>query len=177
MKRFIVTGAPGAGKTAIIRQLEHDGFSIVEEAATDVIALEQARGIAEPWACPAFIDAVANLQKQRQIRESHNGDEVQFHDRSEFCTAALARYLGHPLSAAFSLELERIQAQAIFQRRVFFVHNLGFITPTEARRINFEEALRFERIHEDIYRDFGFEIFPIEPGSVAERVATIKAAI
>lgn len=48
MKRFIVTGAPGAGKTAIIRQLEHDGFSIVEEAATDVIALEQARGIAEP---------------------------------------------------------------------------------------------------------------------------------
>lgn len=57
------------------------------------------------------------------------------------------------------------------------MHNLGFITPTEARRINFEEALRFERIHEDIYRDFGFEIFPIEPGSVAERVATIKAAI
>jgi len=47
MRRFIITGAPGAGKTAIIRQLELDGFSVVEEAATDVIAAAQARGTAE----------------------------------------------------------------------------------------------------------------------------------
>ena len=31
MRRFIITGAPGAGKTAIIRQLELDGFSVVED--------------------------------------------------------------------------------------------------------------------------------------------------
>ncbi|GAC1438731.1 MAG: hypothetical protein NVS9B5_27900 [Terriglobales bacterium] len=37
MRRFIITGAPGAGKTAIIRQLELDGFSVVEEAAADVL--------------------------------------------------------------------------------------------------------------------------------------------
>ena len=43
MKKFILTGAPGAGKTAVVRQLELDGFSVVEEAATDIIALEQAR--------------------------------------------------------------------------------------------------------------------------------------
>lgn len=177
MKRFIVTGAPGAGKTAIIRQLEHEGFSVVEEAATDLIALEQAQGIAEPWTHPSFIDAVANLQKQRQLRASCNGDEVQFHDRSVFCTAALARYLGYPLSATFSQELKRIQAEAVFQRRVFFVRNLGFITPTEARRISFEESLRFERVHQETYWDYEFEILPVEPGTVAERVALIKAAI
>jgi predicted ATPase len=174
MKRFIVTGTPGSGKTAIIRQLECEGFSVVEEAATDVIALEQARGIAEPWTHPSFIDAVANLQKQRQMRA---GGQVQFHDRSVVCTAALATYLGHPVSEMLSCELERIQSEAIYQTRVFFVRNLGFISPSEARRITFEEALRFERIHEETYRNFGFEIFPIEPGSVAERVAAIKAAI
>lgn len=177
MKRFIVTGAPGSGKTAIIRQLEQDGFTVVEEAATDVIALEQGQGIAEPWAHPSFIDMVANLQRQRQLRASCNGDDVQFHDRSAFCTVALARYLGHPLSAAFSQELKRIRAEAIFQKRVFFVRNLGFITPTEARRISVEEALRFERIHEETYRESGFEIFPVEPGPVADRVAAVKAAI
>jgi predicted ATPase len=41
MRRFIITSAPGAGKTAIIRQLELDGFSVVEEAATDVVAAAQ----------------------------------------------------------------------------------------------------------------------------------------
>jgi predicted ATPase len=174
MKRFIVTGTPGSGKTAIIRQLERDGFSVVEEAATDVIALEQARGIAEPWMHPSFIDAVANLQKQRQMRAA---GEVQFHDRSVVCTAALVAYLGYPVSATLLLELERIQAEAVYQRRVFFVRNLGFITPSQARRISFEEALRFEQIHEETYRNFGFEIFPVEPGDVDQRVAAIKAAI
>ena len=177
MKRFILTGAPGAGKTAILRQLELDGFGVVEEAATDLIAVAQAQGIAEPWTQASFIDAIADLQRQRQVRASRQPDQVQFHDRSTFCTAALATYLGHPVSAALARELERIQADAIYQKRVFLVQNLGFITPTEARRISFEEALRFERIHEDTYRNFGFEIVPVEPGSVPERVAAIKAAI
>ncbi|HEY6490385.1 MAG: AAA family ATPase [Terracidiphilus sp.] len=37
MKRFILTGMPGSGKTALLRQLELEGFGVVEEAATDVI--------------------------------------------------------------------------------------------------------------------------------------------
>jgi predicted ATPase len=37
--------------------------------------------------------------------------------------------------------LERIRAEKIFQPRVFFVQNLGFMTPSDARRISFEEAL------------------------------------
>lgn len=177
MKRFILTGAPGAGKTAILRQLELDGFSVVEEAATDLIALSQAQGIAESWMQPSFIDSIADLQRQRQVRASRQPDEVQFHDRSAFCTAALAAYLGHPLSPTFARELKRVRADAIYQKRVFFVQNLGFITPTEARRISFEEAVRFERIHQDAYRNFGFEIVPVKPGSLCERVAAIKAAI
>ena len=177
MKRFILTGAPGAGKTAILRQLELDGFNVVEEAATDLIALAQACGITELWREASFIDSIAALQRRRLARASCQPDEVQFHDRSAFCTAALAAYLGHPVSGTFASELEGIRADSIYQRRVFFVQNLGFITPSEARRISFEEALRFERIHEETYRSFGFEIVFVKPGSLSERVVTIKAAI
>jgi predicted ATPase len=177
MQRFILTGPPGGGKTAILRQLEAEGFGVVEEAATDVIALDQARGIAEPWKDPSFIDAVVNLQEQRQLRASRHPDEVQFHDRSAVCTAALATYLGYPFSVALSRELDRIRADRIYQNRVLFVRNLGFIKPTSARRISFEETLHFERIHEETYRQFGFELVFVEPGSLSDRVAAIKAAI
>jgi len=177
MRRFIITGAPGAGKTAIIRQLELDGFSVVEEAATDVIAAAQANGTVQPWTHPSFIDVVANLQKDRQIRASYQPDEVQFHDRCAVCTAALAIYLGHPRSSFLVSELERVKKEGIYQDRVFFIRNLGFTTATEARRISFEDTVRFEKVHEETYRDFGFQLISVEPRSLAERVGIIKAAI
>src|SRR5207237_7422554 len=145
MRRFIITGAPGAGKTVIIRQLELDGFSVVEEAATDVIAAAQAQGTVQPWRHPSFIDVIASLQRDRQVRASYQPDEVQFHDRCAVCTAALAVYLGYPYTPFLSSELERVKREAIFQHRVFFIRSLGFLTPTEARRISLAETVRFDK--------------------------------
>jgi len=177
MRRYILTGTPGCGKTAILRQLEIDGFSTVEEAATDVIALRQACGAAEPWTDPSFIDAVLDLQKRRQMRSAHEPGETQFHDRSAVCTAALAMYLGYSKSAALMRELVHIQDAAIFEKQVFFIGNLGFVAHTEARRISFEESLRFERMHEEAYLSLGFELVYVEPGSVADRVSAITSAL
>ena len=174
MRRFILTGAPGSGKTALIRQLELEGFSVVEEAATDVIALWQARGVAAPWTHPSFIDAIAALQRQRQVRAAHETGEVQFHDRSAICTAALAVYLGYPLSDTLARELQWIATETIYQKQVFFIQHLGFLTPTAARRISLEEALRFERVHAETYRNHGFALVPIAPGSLLDRVEAIK---
>ena len=55
--------------------------------------------------------------------------------------------------------------------------NLGFIKATEARRISFEEALRFERIHEETYRRYGFDLVAIDAGDLLERMRVIKAAV
>src|SRR5258708_18317144 len=109
MKRFILTGTPGAGKTAVLRQLERDGFGVVEEAATDVIAMWQARGIVEAWRQPGFLEAIVELQRLRQIRASLLPDAVQFHDRSAVCTAALAEYLGLTMPDTLMAELKRIK--------------------------------------------------------------------
>jgi len=71
---------------------------MVKEAATDTIAAQQALGVAEPWTNPLFIDDVAKLQRDRQIRASNQPDDIQFHDRSVVCTTALAVYLGYSFS-------------------------------------------------------------------------------
>jgi predicted ATPase len=142
-----------------------------------VIAAAQARGTSEPWTEPSFIDAVADLQRKRLIRASSQPDAVQFHDRSIVCTAALAQYLGYPSSPVLVTELERIRNEAIYEPRVFLVRNLGFIKATAARRISFEETLRFEQIHEETYRRYGFELVSIEPGPLLKRIQAIKTAI
>ena len=177
MNKYVLTGAPGAGKTAVIRQLELEGFSVVEEAATDIIALWHAKGIAEPWTHPEFIDAVVSLQQTRERRLAALSEVAQFHDRSVVCTAALADYLEVPRPQSLLKELQRIRTQNVFQRSVLFLRNLGFVTPTEARRITYEETVRFEQIHERTYQDLGFEIISIGPASIPDRVREIKLAL
>jgi predicted ATPase len=177
MTKYVLTGAPGSGKTAIIRQLELDGFSVVEEAATDIIALWRAKGIAEAWTHPEFIDAIVGLQQARERKGACLPDLVQFHDRSVVCTAALADYLRVPRPQILVRELRRIETQNVFHRSVLLLRNLGFITRTEARRITYEETVRFEQIHERTYRELGFEIISIGPSSVVDRVREIKRAL
>jgi predicted ATPase len=172
MRRLVLTGTPGAGKTAILRHLELDGHVVVEEAATDVIGLEQARGDPHPWTRPSFIDAVVALQQQRQLRTV--GGDVQFFDRSPVCTLALCRWLGRPVPLALSQELDRIERAAVYDRGVLFVDRLGFVTPTAARRITSDEAVHFERVHEEVYRSFGYECVHIRPGTLADRIEALR---
>lgn len=177
LKRYILTGAPGAGKTALIRQLEREGFSTVEEAATDVIALDQLNGIEESWREISFTERIAALQQQRVAHAAHVPVPVQFHDRSVFCTYALAKFLEHPVSPALAAAAQCALDEGIFERRVFFIRLLGFITRTEARRISLADAIRFEAVHEATYRQFGFELISIEAAAVADRVAAIRSAL
>ena len=173
MKRYILTGAPGCGKTSILRSLELAGYTVIEEAATDIIALRQAQGIAEPWTHPSFIDDITNLQKLREMRIA-DASGVQFYDRSPICTYALAVWLGFPISKTLADEMERIKKEQIFEKQVFFIGNLGFCEPTAARKISFEDSLRFEKVHEDTYRSFGYECIRVPPNELAARLDQIE---
>jgi predicted ATPase len=171
VRRFILTGAPGAGKTSILRALDTRGYGVVAEAATDVIAACQADGISEPWRDPRFTGRIAGLQRDRQRLPVSPGTPAQVFDRSPVCTLALARWLDHPVAPALTAEVERILRHGVYERQVLFVRPIGLVEPTAARRISYEDSILFERVHEEEYARLGFEIIDIPPGPVADRTA------
>ena len=177
MKRYIITGTPGCGKTSVIRALELTGASVVSEAATDLIAFRQEQGDIAPWKYPNFIDDIVGLQKHRQIDMCENYSDLHFYDRSPICTYALAIYLGFEPSHKLISEIERIHKYHVYEKHVFFLENLGFITNTDARQISFEESLIFEKIHREVYAQFDYECVDIPAKSIDERVEIILKSI
>jgi predicted ATPase len=173
VKRYILTGTPGSGKTSMIKALQERGYRVVDEAATDVIAQEQKLGNMEPWKHPSFVDHITSVQKKRQLETSSLGVELQFYDRSPICTYALAQYLDFTPSAILLDEIERIKSQNIYESQVFFMENLGFCELTGARKISFEESLEFEQVHLDAYAQWRYECIKIAPTSIEHRVEEI----
>ncbi len=172
MQRFVLTGAPGAGKTSTLRVLHAMGHAVVAEAATDINAEAMAAGDPQPWMAPDFIDRIVRLRRLRQLERS---EPVQVFDRSPVCTYALAAFLERPVTPLLQAELEL--AGALYEREVFFFENLGFCEPTTVRRMSFEDALRFEAIHEEVYTRFGYRLIRIPPAPPEDRAAMIDTHI
>ncbi|HYS40707.1 MAG TPA: AAA family ATPase [Pseudonocardiaceae bacterium] len=177
MPGYILTGTPGAGKTGVLRLLEVNGHVVVEEAATDAIALHHAFGHEEPWHDHAFIDQVVTLQSQRQNAVRAAQHSVVFFDRSPVCTLALSRHLGLTPSRLLAGEIERVVAEGVYEPTVFFIRNQGFVQTTAARRITFEDSLAFEQIHEQTYRDLGFQLVEVPAGPLTERAALVQRTV
>ena len=86
--------------------------------------------------------------------------DLQFYDRSPFCTYALGKYLAHWKNTEFTPSLVLLDEinyclkNNVYQNKVFFFENLGFTRHTGARKISYEDALIFEWIHLDVYKEF-----------------------
>jgi predicted ATPase len=60
---------------------------------------------------------------------------------------------------------------------VFFIRNQGFVQPTAARQISFEDSLVFERHLEQADRDLGFQLVEVPAGPLAGRVELIRRTV
>ncbi len=177
VRRYVVTGAPGAGKTVLVAGLRARGVAVVAEAATDVIAASQAEGVEQPWTQAWFCDRIAVLQRKREIAAVAGSVTEQVFDRSPLCTLALAHYLDQPVGPVLAGEVDRVVRERVYESVVFLVRPLGFVEATAARRISYPESLVFERVHETVYREHGFRLVDIPPGPVPARVDQVLSLI
>lgn len=177
LKRYVLTGAPGSGKTSLLWELRRRGHAVVVEAATDVIAQQQARGSDEPWLRDDFVDLIVGLQRERVSAPLTGSTQVQFHDRSPLCTLALARYLRRPVTPLLAGEVDSVLRERVYEPSVLLVRPLGFIEATAARRMSYADSLTFEQVHEAVYREHGFDLFDIAPGQVTDRADAAEALV
>ena len=172
LKQYVLTGGARTGKTSIILALEWLGENILHEVAIDYIALQQARGVEEPWLEEDFQDQILKMQYRREkLFAKMEGDRV-FLDRSLLDGWAYYLKDGKEPSANMRKTIEEVRREKPFSK-VFLIENFGDNAVTCERRENLEESIVLENIQKQNYLSLGFDIIRIATESLEERVKEI----
>ena len=161
IRRYILTGGPGSGKSTLIQALGTKGYVCMEEVSRRLIM----EGL-EPWAdLPSFAEKV--LQRMIDDYAAAAQERVVFFDRGIPDIIAYLKAGGLSVGKHF----EDAMQQYRYDKKVFLLPPWRDIYVQEpARWQTFEES---ERLYEEIRRVYtteGYQITEIPIGSVAERM-------
>jgi predicted ATPase len=166
-QKYIITGAPGTGKTSIINELKRRGLRCVDESSREIIA-EQIKTGGEilPWKNQiAFENQIANMRTQQYLASPE--DCICFFDRS---TLDCIAYLKLNNLETTSQIIENIK-KCNFNKTVFYtpIWKEIYINDSE-RKENIEKAIEIENTIMKTYKSQGYELVKIPKLSIAERV-------
>ena len=173
-RRYIITGAPGTGKTAIINALMQKGYSCAEEISREIIAEQlSVGGDILPWKNQiAFENHIAYLRKEQYLKSS--GNENYFFDRSSIdCIAYLKAN-----KLEITPEITEITKQSIFNKQVFITPIWEEIYINDGERMeDIKAANNIEKSLIEIYKSLGYTLVKVPKLSVSERVNFILSKI
>ena len=173
-RKYIITGAPGTGKTTIINALIKKGYSCAEEISRELIAEQLSiGGDILPWKNQiAFENHIANLRKEQYLNCSEK--ENYFFDRSSIdCIAYLKAN-----KLEITNEISQITKECIFNKQVFITPLWEEIYINDGERIeDIKSALNIENSIIKTYKSLGYNLITVPKLSVKERVNFIISKI
>jgi len=173
-QKYIITGAPGTGKTAIINALMQKGYSCAEEISREIIAEQLIiGGDILPWKDQiAFENHIANLRKEQYLNSSENKN--YFFDRSSVdCIAYLKAN-----KLRVTTEITQITKQCVYNKLVFITPIWKKIYINDSERIeDIKSAINIEKSLIETYKSLGYNLVKVPKISVSERVNFILSKI
>jgi predicted ATPase len=170
---FVLTGAPGSGKTAILSRLGR-GFRCVEEPARDVLAEQRATGGRGTWDQDASLFVHLLLQRSIENFETarRSGTTVIFDRGIPDCVAYAVRADVDPGPSLKAAEEFR------YRPRVFLCEPWSEIYVTDEERVmSFDQTVSFHEAIVAAYEGAGYVLVDVPKGSVANRAAFIRDLI
>jgi predicted ATPase len=164
-KRFVLTGAPGVGKTSLIQELSARGFSCTDEPAREIIAEQRLIGGSGIWERDTKLFLELLLSRSIDRYKAASEQVLTTYDRGIPDCIAYALCAGLPLQAA-----ENAANLFRYEKLIFVVPPWEAIYRTDDERtMTFEQTWSFHEHIVDTYSRLGYELQEIPKISVTER--------
>jgi predicted ATPase len=176
-RRYIITGAPGVGKTSIINHLNQLGQGVFHEAATEVISQELVQGVEKPWEKEGFREKLVTLHEKHQQEALALKTSVVFFDRSPVDTLSFCLRLNAIPTNILRTCVQTMIDTGYYERTVFLIESLNLYEQTPIRSESKEESLIMEKHLEYNYKTLGFKVIRIPKDSIEARTQRILAYV
>jgi predicted ATPase len=168
VKRIVISGGPGSGKTTLIKRLESSGHRVFHEVSREFTRAAQQQGIDQLFLKDPLHFSRILLEARTSQFSSASGSENQkvFYDRGLPDVLSYMDYLGVSYTDHF---LETCKKYRYDQ--VFLLPPWEEIYVQDSERYEtFQKATEIYRFLRHGYRKFDYDIVEIPPGSIDERV-------
>lgn len=175
MKRILLIGSPGSGKTTILSELEKRGYTCFQEVSREIILEAQKRGIDQLFLSnPDEFNQKLLSGRIEQFKACENiTEDYVFIDR------------GLPDIIAYNNYINVATEPKVLQASEELVYDFVFMFPAwkkifkkdNERYESFEEAQKIQEHLKATYRKYGYEICEVPIGDISERANYILNVI
>lgn len=168
MRKIVITGGPGTGKTTIINQLESVGYACMHEISRTVTAMARKNGIEQLFLKDPLLFSKLLLEgRMMQYQEALKLDtQFVFFDRGIPDVHAYMNYMGIKYPKKYMNESKKNLYDTIFLMPPW---EAIYITDNE-RYESFEQALAIHNHLKNTYESLDYKTIEVPVGNVAERV-------
>ncbi|MCH2194820.1 AAA family ATPase [Kordia sp.] len=169
MKRYIITGAPGTGKTTLLNALQQQGYCTFKEVSRRVIVSQQnINGTKTPWQDIIGFTELVSQQIVQELALPLTSDA--FVDRGLADTIAYLNLKNHPIPK----KLQQFDYKNYYHTMVFLLPIWEEIYIIDSQRLqSFEEASKLQDLIIEVYQKLGFSIIMLPKASITERLKFI----
>lgn len=167
--RFVLTGGPGGGKTALLDALEKRGYHVVPESARRIIKERLVAGLLPRPDPVSFAQDImkSDIEKYRSVAV---GEQATFFDRG----VPDALYMLNAESALSRAEIANYVQMFPYNPVVFLLPPWEDIYGTDSERDQtFEESLEVFEGMKSWYSQWGYKTLEVPRGTIDERVSFI----
>ncbi len=168
IKRIVITGGPGSGKTVLISYLEKEGYQVMHEISRDVILEAQKEGIEQLFLENPILFSEKLLEgRLKQFHEANNCTApVLFYDRGMPDVTAYMDFVDTHYPENFSATCLKYKYDEIFLlppwEEIYHQDN--------ERYESFEQAEKIFHFLKSGYKKYGYKVIEVPVGSIGDRV-------